>query len=78
MTIKEIAYKIEGLQIAAEKVNSLQNALFSAIYDGSCAPETYEWAFVALGDITLVLKNELDDVTKELFEIIRAERKEIA
>lgn len=78
MTVKEIAYKIEELQIAAEKVNSLQNALFSAIFDGNYAPETYEWAFVALGDITHALKNELNDVTKELFNIMRVERKEIA
>lgn len=78
MTVKEIAYKIEELQIAAEKVNSLQNTLFSAIYDGSFAPETYEWAFVVLGDITHALKNELNDVTKELFDLMRAERNEVA
>ena len=34
MTVKEIAFEIENLQIEAEKVNSFQNALFSAIYEG--------------------------------------------
>ena len=52
MTVKEIAFEIENLQIEAEKVNSFQNALFEAIYGGNNAPETYEWAFVALGDYT--------------------------
>lgn len=78
MTVKEIAYELEALQIEAEKVNSFQNALFEAIYRGDNAPETYEWAFVALGDYTFSLKNRLDEATKELFEIMRAEKKEVA
>ena len=77
MTVKEIAFEIESLQIEAEKVNSFQNALFSAIYEGKNAPETYEWAFVALGDYMFSLKNRLNEVTNELFRIIRAEKKEV-
>lgn len=75
MTTKEIAFEIEELQVEAEKIHSLQNALFSAIYEGSSAPGTYEWAFIALGDLTLEVKNKLNDVTKKLFEIIKAERR---
>ena len=78
MTVKEVAYKIEELQTVAEKVNSLQSALFSAIYHGELATSSYEWAFIALGDITHALKNELDEVAKELFDIMRDERKEVA
>lgn len=77
MTVKEIAFEIENLQIDAEKVNSFQNALFEAIYRGDNAPETYELAFVALGDYTFSLKNKLDKVTKELFEIMRTEKGEM-
>lgn len=67
MTVKDIAYKIEELQITAEKANSLQNALFSAIYSGNYDSKTYEWAFVILGEITHTLKEELNDIIKELF-----------
>lgn len=74
MTVKEIAYKIEDLQIKVEKINSLQNALFTAIYNESNAENTYEWAFVAFGDMTHSLKNELKNVTDELFEIFRNEK----
>lgn len=77
MTMKEIAFEIENLQIEAEKVNSFQNALFSAIYEGENAPATYEWAFVALGDYTFSLKNRLNEVTEELFRIVRTEKKEV-
>lgn len=77
MTVKEIAFEIENLQIEAEKVNSFQNALFSAIYEGKNAPATYEWAFVALGDYTFSLKNRLNEVTEELFRIVRTEKKEV-
>lgn len=77
MTVKEIAFEIENLQIEAEKVNSFQNALFSAIYEGGNAPTTYKWAFVALGDYTFSLKNKLNEVTEELFRIVRTEKKEV-
>lgn len=78
MTVKEIAFELENLQIEAEKINSLQNALFSAIYRGDFAPETYEWAFIVLGDLTFTIKNRLDEVGKELFEIMKKEQKGVA
>lgn len=34
MTVKEIAFEIENLQIEAEKVNSFQNALFQLFMRG--------------------------------------------
>ncbi|MDO4307226.1 MAG: hypothetical protein Q4C77_10345 [Eubacteriales bacterium] len=74
MTIKEIAYKVEDLRIEAEKINSLQNALFTAIYSESNAISTYEWAFVVLDDMTHSLKDELKIVTNELFAIFRGEK----
>lgn len=73
MSNKEIAYRIEELQIDAEKVNSVQNALFEAIYRGSNALETYEWAFVSLGDLTFALKNNLEDLTSKVFDNLKKE-----
>lgn len=78
MSVKKIAYELENLQNETEKIDSLQNALFEAIYNGNNAPETYEWAFVLLGDLTHEVKNRLDEVGKELFEIMRSEQKGVA
>ena len=68
MTVKEIAYKLEEMQIESEKVNSLQNTLFEAIYRGDNAPEIYEWAFIVLGNLTFALANDLDKLTKAAFD----------
>lgn len=78
MTVKEIAFELENLQIEAEKIDSLQNALFSAIYRGEFAPETYEGAFIALGELTFATKNRLDEVGKELFKIVKKDQKGVA
>ena len=51
MTIKELAYEIENLRIIAENVNSLQMALYTAIYEGSTDVKEYEGAFNAFGDL---------------------------
>lgn len=45
MTIKELAYEIENLRIMAENVNSLQMALYTAIYEGSTYVKEYEGGF---------------------------------
>lgn len=78
MTVKKIAYELENLQNETEKIHSLQNALFEAIYNGNNTPETYEWAFILLGDLTREVKNRLDKVGKELFAVIKNEKKEVA
>ncbi len=78
MTVKKIANELENLQNETEKIHSLQSALFEAIYNGNNAPETYEWAFVLLCDLTHKVKNRLDEVGKELFEAIKNEKKEVA
>ena len=68
-TVKEMAYKIEDLRNDAEKINSLQNALFEAIYKGDIAISAYEWAFVAFGELTYSLLNELAELENEAFEL---------
>lgn len=74
MSIKEIAFKLEELQITAEKVNDLQTVLWQAIYRGDITPESYEWAFMVLGDLTHELKNELSVVMHQVFEKLGAEK----
>lgn len=74
MSIKEIAFKLEELQITAEKVDGLQIVLWQAIYRGNIAPESYEWAFMVLGDLTYELKNELSVVMHQAFEKLGAEK----
>lgn len=77
MSQKEIAYKIEELQIKAEKIDSLQAALFTAVFrQEDFAVETYEWAFVLLADMTAGMKNELEELTNRAFENFRRGEKE--
>lgn len=78
MTIKEIAYRIGELQIEAEKVNSMQAAIFEAIYRGNNSAEEYEWAFCALGDLTFALKNNLEDLTNKAFDNLKREQNQIS
>lgn len=74
MTIKEIAFKVEELQVQSKKVDSLSTALFSAIYGGDFSADSYEWAFVLLRDVTHDLAEQLNKMTEELFEIIKTEK----
>ena len=74
LTVKEMAHKIEDLRIDAEKIDSLQNTLFAAIYRGDFAVNTYEWAFVAFGELTYSLLNELAELENEAFESIETNK----
>jgi len=74
MTLKDIAYKLEEIWIEAEKVDSLQIAIFQAIYKGEHNPDVYEWAFNALGDRTFSLQASLEKIVDEIFELLRKER----
>ena len=74
MSEKEIAFKIEELQIQAEKADGLQNALWQAIYCGDFNASVYEWAFVLLGDITCELKNELEILSRAAFNALHEKK----
>lgn len=77
MTMKEIAYRIEALQVEAEKIDSVQKAIFAAIYQQTCyAKEDYEWAFVAFSELTFDLKNELKELKDKAFESFRQGRRD--
>lgn len=71
MSMKEMVFKIEKLSNEMEKVHSLQNTLFEAIYKGDNDVSIYEWAFVALGDLTFSTLGELTELTNKAFELLR-------
>lgn len=71
MTEKERAFQIEELQMNMEKIYSLQNAIFSSIYESKDDSKNYEWAFVLLIDVTFEIKNKLNEMQIELFEAIK-------
>ena len=78
MSQKEMAYKIEELQNEAMKIHSLQVALFEAIYNGNNALTTYEWAFIALLDLTFMVRNKLEELSNTAFENLKKDVKENA
>ncbi len=72
MSQKEMAYKIEKLQTDAERIHSLQNTLFSAIFrQEEFSVSTFEWAFVLLGEMTMSTLEELKELTDCAFENLR-------
>ena len=73
MALKEIAFKIEDLVVEAEKIESMQKALWQAIWRGDLAECEYEWAFVVFGDLTFALKNNLQTLSDEVFKTLKGE-----
>lgn len=78
MRLSEIARRVEELEIEAEKVNSLQMALFDAIFNGNSEAHSYEWAFVVLGDLTFNQQESLKKITKELFDLLKEGKEYLA
>lgn len=72
MTQKEMAYRIEELQLKAEQAHSLQNTLFAAIFrQEDYAVEEFEWAFVMLGEMTYGAVKDLNDLKEKAFENLK-------
>lgn len=71
MLTKEIAFKIEKLQIDASKIDGISMALWQAISNGAFESKTYEWAFVVLTDLTYNLTEDLTDLTEDAFKYIK-------
>ena len=74
MMLNEVTRKIEEIEIESEKINSLQTALFDAIFNGNSEVHSYEWAFAVLGDLTFNHQENLKVMTKELFERLKGEK----
>lgn len=75
MTIKDIAFRIEELQIDAERIDSLHLAVTEAVFNGNNAIDAYEWAFNAIGNMTFNMRKELGKLTDEAFDILKADSK---
>ncbi len=69
MSVKKIAFELEELQTKAEKVDGLQDVLFRALDKNDWNQETYEWAFMVLGDLTRELKSELNIMVNKLLAL---------
>lgn len=77
MTMKEMAFAIENLQNRAEIIHSQQNALYAAIYrQDEFSYKNYDWAFVALGEMTKELEDKLKELTTAVFDYLRKEQED--
>ncbi|MGF6376836.1 hypothetical protein M2140_001914 [Clostridiales Family XIII bacterium PM5-7] len=67
MKQNELAFNVEELSNAASTVHSIQETLYQAIY-GGMDPEAYKLAFVAFGELTEKLAEEMAELKDGLFE----------
>lgn len=77
MTVKEIAFRLEELQIKSWALSSLTLAVHDAIIEGPNDASNFEGALHVLTVMTHELEGEMKELSDALFEIIRAE-KEVA
>lgn len=78
MTVKEIAFKLEELQIKSWTLNSLTLAVNDAIMEGPNAASNFYGALHVLTEITHELEGEMKILSDALFEIIKSEQKGVA
>lgn len=78
MTVKEIAFKLEDLQIKSWALNSLTLAVHDAIVEGPNDASNFDGALHVLTVMTRELEQEMDTLCKALFEAIKTDRKEVA
>lgn len=78
MTVKEIAFQLENVQTKLWALNSLTLAVNDAIVEGPNTASNFHGALHILTCMTHELEQEVNVLTKELFEIMRAEKKEVA
>lgn len=68
----EQAHRIESLQTDVERITSLGNALFIAIFHQEAFAITeYEEAFMLLMDLVYDLQKNLEKLTDEAFELLQ-------
>ncbi|MCI8659565.1 MAG: hypothetical protein HFG54_04870 [Lachnospiraceae bacterium] len=78
MTVKEIAFKLEDLQVKSWALNSLTLAVHDAIVEGPNDDSNFDGALHMLTVMTHELEQEMDTLCKTLFEVIKTEQKEVA
>lgn len=75
MTVKDIAFKLENLQLKSEVLNSLTLAVNDAIIEGPNDVSNFHGALHALTCMTYELEQEMKVLMDALFEVIRAEKR---
>ncbi len=75
MTVKEIAFKLEDLQVKSWALNSLTLAVHDAIIEGPNATSNFEGALHVLTCMTHELEGEMKELSDALFEVIRGEKR---
>ena len=78
MTVKEITFKLEDLQVKAWALSSLTLAVNDAITEGPNDASNFGGALHVLTLMTRELEGEMKGLSDALFEIIRAEKEEVA
>lgn len=78
MTLKEITFKLEELQIKSWSLNSLTLAINDAITEGPNAASNFHGALYMLTCMTHELEQEMKVLSDAMFELIRNEKKEVA
>lgn len=71
MIVKEIAFRLEEVQTKLWSLNSLTLAINDAIVEGPNAASNFHGALHILTCMTHELEQEVDMLTKKLFEVIK-------
>lgn len=74
MIIKEIAFKLERLEIKSWVLNSLILAVNDAIVEGANDIENFHGALHALTCMSYELEQEMKKLCNDLFEIVKANK----
>jgi len=75
MTVKEIAFGLEELQIKAWTLSSLTLAVRDAIVEGPNSADNFDGALHVLTCMTSELEGEMKELSNALFDVIRAGKK---
>lgn len=71
MTLSEISYKIEDLQLEAKKIGAMQEAMYIATFLEGMNEEKAEVGYCELVNRTESLNKEFEIAVHELFEVMR-------
>ena len=77
MTVTEIAFKLEDLQMQSWKLHSLALAVYGAITDSPCAASNFDGALFLLTGITSKLDQEMKVLSDELFKAAKTQQKSV-
>lgn len=75
MTVKEIAGKLDSLEVKMWSLNSLTLAVHDAIVEGPNSADIFEGALHVLTCMTYELEKEVKELTKEVFDTVKSEQK---